>query len=319
MTRWTLLGVLCMAGVVSADTIRLKNGGILEGVILKEGDGAVVVRLKYATVTLDRSDIEAIEKKAPEPPAAAAPARLPRWDRCIDVVTSRPWAGDLRQIPATVIDKGILKNVPYMSHKSGNYEFNLYGDPDDPAGIEIGVSRELLRSDPAKAECLEVVAALLAPKDAATLRSLNLKPGKVESDGLSFEVTPETAEDAYDGWWVSVYSTKLLDEARATEEELRRIAITEEELEKEEEAERERLKKEAAERRAEEKKKADEKKKAEPKRVESPGYFGFNPYLFQKRDVQHARKVVKQGGVRRFWTRGYHRPRGGGYTRGRFR
>jgi len=46
MKRWTLLGLLCMATAASADTIRLKNGGSLDGVIVKEGDGAVVVRLK---------------------------------------------------------------------------------------------------------------------------------------------------------------------------------------------------------------------------------------------------------------------------------
>ncbi len=320
MTRWTLLSVLCMAGIASADTIRLKNGGTLDGVVLKEGDGAVVVRLKYATVTLDRGDIEAIEKKAPEATPAAAPARLARWDRCIEVVAARPWAGELRQIPATVIDKGILKNVPYMSHKSGNTEFNLYGDPDDPAGIEIGVTRELLKSDAAKAECLAVIVALLSdPKDVAALRSLNLKPGKAEHDGLTFEVTPETAEDAYEGWWISVYSTKLLDEARATDEELKRISVTEAELEKEEEAERERARKELAERKAEDKKKADEKKKAEPRKLEPGDYVGFNPYLFQKQDVHHARKVTPQNGVRRYWIRGYHRPRGAGYTRGRYR
>ena len=318
MTRWTILGVLCISAVASADTIKLKNGGTLEGVIVKEGDGALVVRLKYATVTLDRFEIESIEKKAADPSPAAAPARLPRWDRCIEVVAARPWAGELRQIPATVIDKGILKNVPYMSHKSGNTEFNLYGDPDDPAGIEIGVSRELLKSAAAKAECLEVIAALLSdPKDVAALRSLNLKPGKTERDGLTFEVTPETAEDAYEGWWISVYSTKLLDEARATEEELKKISVSEEELEKEEQAERQRLAKEAAERKAGKKKEADEKKKAEPKRVEPSDYFGFNPYLFQKQDVQHSRKVTKHGGIPRYWVRGYHRPRGGGYVRGR--
>jgi hypothetical protein len=312
MNRWTLLALLGMAGAVSADTIRLKNGGTLEGVVVKEGDGAVVVRLKYATVTLDRGDIDSMEKKAPEAAAPATAARLARWDRCIEVVAARPWAGELRQIPATVIDKGILKNVPYMSHRSGNTEFNLYGDPDDPAGLEIGVTKELLRSDAAKKECLEVIAALLSdPKDVAALRSLQLKPGKVERDGITFEVTPETAEDAYEGWWISVYSPKLLDEARASDEELKRIAITEEELEKEEAAERERARKELAERRT------DEKKKAEPKRSEPPGYYGFNPYLFQKQDVQHSRQLTRQGGVRRFWVRGYHRPRGGGYVRAR--
>src|SRR5262245_25963078 len=193
MNRWTVAALLVMAGVGSADTIKLKNGGSLEGVIVKEGDGAVVVRLKYATVTLDRSDIESIEKKAAEEAPAAKGMRLPRWDRCIEVVAARPWSGELRQIPATVIDKGILKNVPYMSHKSGNYEFNLYGDPDEPAAIEIGVYKDLIKSEPAKKECLDVIAALLSdPKDAAALRSLNLKPGKTEHEGLTFEVTPET-------------------------------------------------------------------------------------------------------------------------------
>jgi hypothetical protein len=312
MKRWTMAWALCLAGTVSADTIHLKNGGALEGVVVKEGDGTVVVRLKYATVSIDRSEIESIEKAAAADAAAAKALRLPRWDKCIEVVARRDWAAELRQIPATVIDKGILKNVPYMSHKSGNYEFNIYGDPDEPAGIEIGVTRELLKSDAAKKECLEVILALLSDaKDAAALRSLNLKTGKTERDGLTFEVTPETAEDAYEGWWISVYSTKLLDEARASEEEMKKITVSEDELAKEEEAERERLKKEHADR------KAGEKKKPEPKKAEPAGYFGFNPYLYQKQEVQHARKVHQgPGGVRRFYIRGYHRPRGGGYTRG---
>ena len=310
MKRWTVTAFLCMAAIGSADTIKLKNGGSLEGVIVKEGDGAVVVRLKYATVTLDRADIESIEKKAAEAAPAAKAVRLPRWDRCIEVVAARPWSGELRQIPATVIDKGILKNVPYMSHKSGNYEFNLYGDPDEPAGIEIGISKDLLKSEPAKKECLEVIAMLLSdPKDVAALRSLDLKPGKAEREGLTFEVTPETAEDAYDSWWISVYSLKLLDEARATEEELRKLTVTEEEIEKEEQAERERAKKELAER------KAETKKPAPAKKAEPQAYIGFNPYLFQKQDTQKARKVVKSGRIPRYWVRGFHRPRGGGWRR----
>jgi hypothetical protein len=312
MKRWTLIGVLCLAGSVSADTIHLKNGGALEGVVVKEGDGTVVVRLKYATVSIDRSEIETIQKKAAENPGAANALRLPRWDKCIEVVAARSWAGELRQIPATVIDKGILKNVPYMSHKSGNYEFNLYGDPDEPAGIEIGIYKDLLKSDAAKKECLEVIVTLLADaKDGAALRSLDLKTGKAQRDGLTFEVTPETAEDAYGGWWISVYSTKLLDEARASEEEMKKITVSEEELAKEEEAERERVKKEHAERKVAEKKKPDTKKE------EPPAYFGFDPYLFQKQEVQHARMIHQgPGGLRRFYVRGYHRPRGGGYTRG---
>lgn len=226
--------ILGVASAAAADVIRLENGGTLEGVVLRETPTALVIRLKYATVTLDKSEVSAVEKKAPEEGPAAAPGRLPRWDRAIEVVASRPWAGEFRQIPATVIDKGVFRHVPYMSHKSGNWEFNLYGDPDRPAGIEIGVYKELLRSDEARKECFEVLAALLRdPADVEVLRSLRPEADRKERAGLTFEVTPETAEDAYGGWWVSVYDARELDAARATEEELKQITVPEEDLKEE--------------------------------------------------------------------------------------
>lgn len=309
MRTLAALAVLAIPSVAAADVVRLKSGGMLEGVVLKETEGSVVVRLKYATVTLDRADVEAIEKKASGPDAPARASRLARWDRAVEVVAARPWAAGLRQIPATVIDKGVLRNVPYMSHKSGDTEFNLYGDPDQPASLEIGVTRDLLRSDSARKECVEVMAALLSdPKDVETLRSLGLAPGKKERDGLTFEITPETAEDAYGGWWVTVYDAKALDAARATDEELKAITVDEDELEKEEEKAKEESRKEL-----EERKKKPEPGKAEPRPAEPRPYIGFNPYIWQKRDLQQARPAVRKGGargVRRVYIRGYSRPRG---------
>src|SRR5262249_52131303 len=42
---------------------------------------------------------------------------------------------------------------------------------------------------------------------------------------LTFEITPETAPDAYGGWWVSIYDEALLDQSRATEKELKAITV----------------------------------------------------------------------------------------------
>lgn len=61
----------------------------------------------------------------------------------------------LVQIPATVIDKGVLRNVPYKSYRAGDYEVNVYGDPDQPARVEIGVYRSLLTSQDAKHNCVD--------------------------------------------------------------------------------------------------------------------------------------------------------------------
>jgi hypothetical protein len=250
-------------------------------------------------VTLSRSDVDSIERQPPPPAPQAAAVRLARWEKCLETIASRSWAGSLRQIPATVIDKGVLKNVPYMSHKSGDVEFNLYGDPDDPAGLEIGLYRESLKVESLRRECQAVMTALLGrPGDAEALASLHLTPGKKELEGLVFEITPETAEDAYGGWWITVYDPKLLDEARASDEELKKITLTEEELAREAAAERDRTRSAEAAR-----------KKPDAKAPETQAGFGFNPYYYEPHDVTRARPLAP-GLVRRFYVRGYHRPKG---------
>jgi hypothetical protein len=293
--------LLAAAAGASADTIRLKNGGALEGVVIREAEGSVVVRLKYATVTLDRADIEAIEKKAaPAEPAAEAGLRLAKWDACIGKLAGRAWFAEMRQVPATVIEKGVLKHVPYMSHKSGDYEFNLYGDPDRPACLEVGVYRDLLKSEAAKKNCLELMAALLPDaRDAGFLSTLDLKQDRKEREGLTFEVTPETAEDAYGGWWVTVYDAGAVEAARATEEELKEITMAEEELEDEEPKPK-----------VEPRKPEPRKPAAQPRPVQE------TIYVFKRPEMKHARPAVKGGKGRRIFVRGIHRPRGGVYRPG---
>jgi len=253
------LFLLVAAAPAWADIIRLKNGGKLEGVIVREKDDQIVLRLKYATVEIERDDVLSVEKTT-KPAAAGGPLRrLARWDRCIEVIAPREWEGKIQQVPALVVDTGPLKNVPYMSFRSGDYEFNLYGDPEAPAGVEIGVYNKLLKSDEAKRKCVDALAGLLGdPKDVEVLKSLGLATGKKERDGVQFEVTPETAEDAFDGWWISVYDLKGIDQARASQEELDRITATRDEMDRQAEA----AKAEEKRRREEENRRKEEARKA---------------------------------------------------------
>jgi hypothetical protein len=152
--------------------------------------------------------------------------RLADAEKCLDVVARQAWACGLQQIPATVIDKGVLRRVPYQSFRAGDYEVNIYGDPASPAGLEVGIYASLLRSQPAKGQCVEFMAALLNdPADRAMLKSLKMSRDLNERTGLTFEVTPETAEDAYGGWWVSVYDPAALDQSRASPKELSEITV----------------------------------------------------------------------------------------------
>jgi hypothetical protein len=165
------------------------------------------------------------------PPQSLPPERLPterltNLMRCVDLAVIEDWGSELQQIPATVIDKGVLKHIPYQSFRAGDYEFNVYGDPDRPACLEIGVRNGLLKNESAKEHCVAFIASLLPDAgDRCLLRSLNRTQEIQKRGSLTFEVTPETAEDAYGGWWVSVYDEAALNASRATARELE--AITE--------------------------------------------------------------------------------------------
>jgi hypothetical protein len=148
------------------------------------------------------------------PKPAAGPA-LPSAATAVDRL--RAFAPALEQIPATVVDKGPLRNVPYLSYRAGDVEVNAYGDPDRPACLEIGIFGDAARRPAAR----DALAALVG----ADLGGLNMSKDKRSLGGLTYEITPETAPDAYGAWWVSVYDPKALDAARASDAEMKDVAV----------------------------------------------------------------------------------------------
>ena len=126
-----------------------------------------------------------------------------------------------------MIDKGVLKNVPYISFRCGDdYECNVYGDPDHPACVEIGVYRNLLNDPVAKTNCVSFMAELLtnsSDKNAVTLLDENYK--MIKHPEVTFELTLPKDDDSYGGWWISVYSQSLLDAARASDSEMKNISV----------------------------------------------------------------------------------------------
>ncbi len=86
----------------------------------------------------------------PIPPPAETAWHLANEPYCLQVAASKSYLTNLVQIPSTVIDNGVFRNVPYKSYRAGDYEMNVYGDPVQPAGVEVGVYRNLLTSQNAK-------------------------------------------------------------------------------------------------------------------------------------------------------------------------
>jgi hypothetical protein len=127
------------------------------------------------------------------------------------------------QIPATVVDTGILAFVPYISFSIGpDRELNIYGDPEHPACIEIGLYRYFLNSKEERRRSLDLLGKLVRGVD---LQHVTLEGGKTLTSGVVAEVTLPGAPDAYGGWWISIYSLPRLHAAKGRPDEIEAITV----------------------------------------------------------------------------------------------
>jgi hypothetical protein len=222
----TLLWIGFQCTSVIADELLTSQGGKIQCIVLQESEATVTTLIGESVIRFQRNDIERIvraQKASTE--AERTGTKLPSHSRVIQSLAAQSWAVDLHQIPATVIDKGVLKHVPYKSHRvAKECEINVYGDPGDPTGIEVGLFGKYLTYDAAKERCIEFVGSLLDDAtNRAILAALKRDKDLVVHGDLTFEVTPPSADDAYGGWWISVYDEKSLGNHRAGDDELEAI------------------------------------------------------------------------------------------------
>ncbi len=160
---------------------------------------------------------------APAPRQPVTEGRLIDSGLIIETFATRFGARDLKQVPSEVIDSGIFRYVPYLTYETSRGELNIYGDPQHPAGVEIGIYAGKAST---KQELRSLMAGLLQQAaDRELLHALSLDEDKLERAGLTFEVTPPTAEGSYGGWWISIYDAAAIDRARASDAELKTIAV----------------------------------------------------------------------------------------------
>jgi hypothetical protein len=228
------LALICLNDA-KGDTLVIPGAEPLSGKILQTNGNNILLLMDYAAFNVSRSIIKEIKIDSKKSGDIGSTTRIPGFYQVVLALSKQPWALDLSPIPSTVIDTGVFKNVPYSSFTCGkDYEVNIYGKPDHPAGIEIGIYRGLLGNSAAKSNCIGLIDALLSDgSDKEVLNSLDWKNDLKTWEDITFEITPPSAPDAYNGWWVSVYSEKELNDSRASEEELSAITLSNAEPSKE--------------------------------------------------------------------------------------
>lgn len=201
------------------DSLVLKNGSTVRGLIIKNTVDSVTLQKEFEETTYPKSEIVRIRDEADIGIAFTDIHRkgdLPSWRVIANDLRTRDRIKSLVEIPATTIDNGEFKNVPYMSFRANeDIELNIYGDPNDPAGIELGIYgahagntrlRKVLRS--------YLAGFLTTRKEIEALYAIDLNGGIHEAGDITIEITPKSAPDAYGAWWISLYNRKDLDSVR---------------------------------------------------------------------------------------------------------
>jgi hypothetical protein len=212
----------------SPDVLHLLGGTVVRGLIIKNSRDSVLIQQETGELDIPKSKIVRIIDNADRNVLYTGmnrKGRLPSWRVIANDLRTHDAVKSLVEIPATVIDVADFRNVPYKSFRvNEEVELNIYGDPENPAGVELGIYgprsadkklRKLLRA--------YLAGFLTTREEIAGLYSLGLSKGKTQVGNIVIEITPANAFDAYGAWWVSLYNPTALDQVRLSDAEYKRL------------------------------------------------------------------------------------------------
>ena len=217
-------------GRLAHDTLILNDGSELHGLILKNDAKGVILQQRMGEVTIPKARIRRIMDEGDALvyfADIADPGKLPPWRMIVHDLRTDDNIRSFRQVPATAIDNGRLRNIPYLSFRVNNRtELNVYGNPEDPVCVEFGVYGKGLALERFKKVARDYLAGLLTSRDEiSAIYGISDRGGIRKVGKFTFEVAPQDAPDSYGGWWISIYDAKRLDRARVSDDEYRRNTL----------------------------------------------------------------------------------------------
>ncbi len=215
---------------LSPDSVVMKNGTCYHGLIIKRSAKEILLQQSLGEKTIQRSEIERIDDSGKSmiyfddlvDPNKAPPWRMMVQDlRCNDAIKS------FVQIPATRIEEGYLRNVPYLSfHINKHAEMNVYGDPKDPACVELGIYARGEKLQAFQEIARDFFAGYISSRSAlATFYSLNLKGDEKRSGKFIFKIMPPQDPQSLGAWWISIYDPKRLEKARLSNAAYQKVTL----------------------------------------------------------------------------------------------
>jgi len=201
------------------DSVVLKDGRTIRGLIIKNSVDSIHMQEEFGEKTFPKSEIVRV---LDQPDTAAYFAELisrgtlPSWRVMANDLRTHDQIKSVVEIPATTVSVGKFRNVPYLSFLvNTDIELNIYGDPNHPAGVELGIYGGRKNNVKLQKTLRAYFAGFLGSREeVAALYKIGLKEGKSTAGTLVFEIAPPSAADSEGAWWVALYNPKVLETVR---------------------------------------------------------------------------------------------------------
>jgi hypothetical protein len=214
---------------MTPDTVIMKDGRRYKGLIVHNTSDTVTIQTPFAEVTVSKSDVTRIQDESDESIYFTAMQRrgsLPPWRVIVNDLRLHDKIKSFEQIPATVIDSGEFRNIPYQSFRiNKDVELNIYGDPEDPSAVEVGVYGPRKNYRQLHTMLRQYLAGYLTSRDElqALYSICTDTGGSAKAGSMLLSITPPDDPESFDAWWVGISNPRELDAIRLSDAEYARI------------------------------------------------------------------------------------------------
>ena len=212
------------------DRLEMLDGSSLRGLILRNSPHEVLLQTEKSEILVPKSAIRRIHD-GPDDDVFYADITnrgdLPSWRSIVHDLRTHDSIKFFEQIPATSIDNGLLRNIPYLSFRVNQHaELNVYGDRDNPAAIEFGIYGRGRLTDQKRRVFREFIAGHLDTREEiAALYSLSRDKREARAGQLAFRMIGPDDPDGYGGWWIVVYHPGRLEKARVNDRAYAKVTL----------------------------------------------------------------------------------------------
>ena len=207
---------------LSPDRIIMKDGGVEEGLVIKNDAATIVLEQPSGDRIIQKHDIQRIDdanKNLSYFADLTNRDKAPPWRMMVQDMRCNDAVKSFMQIPPTKINGGYLENVPYLSfHVNDCWEMNVYGNPKDPACVELGAYAHGEKLKRFQAIARQFFAGYIGSRSGlATLYHLDLQGDEERAGKFIYKVQTPSDPDSRGGWWLSIYDPVRLKKARVSD------------------------------------------------------------------------------------------------------